>query len=198
MSYKQSAISSSEERQKLLAGKTTQDVLLHFGDTLKVARRRYRQFVNNGIDQGTRPELQGGGLVRSAGGDKTGLLGRKKEEREKGDARILGSGDFVLRIIKKGNDSIDDKAMRSVSLEDLISKVCSKFKITLDELVSKRRKRELSRARAVLCYLAVDELNYSGEDLARILSISGRGVSDCRDRGQKILDNPKIISEYLT
>jgi len=198
MSYKQSAISSSEERQKLLAGKTTQDVLLHFGDTLKVARRRYRQFVNNGIDQGTRPELQGGGLVRSAGGDKTGLLGRKKEEREKGDARILGSGDFVLRIIKKGNDSIDDKAMRSVSLEDLISKVCSKFKITLDELVSKRRKRELSRARAVICYLAVDELNYSGEDLARILSISGRGVSDCRDRGQKILDNPKIIYEYLS
>jgi len=198
MSYKQSAISSSGERQKLLAGKTTQDVLLHFGDTLKVARRRYRQFVNNGIDQGTRPELQGGGLVRSAGGDKTGLLGRKKEEREKGDARILGSGDFVLRIIKKGNDSIDDKAMRSVSLEDLISKVCSKFKITLDELVSKRRKRELSRARAVICYLAVDELNYSGEDLARILSISGRGVSDCRDRGQKILDNPKIIYEYLS
>jgi len=106
-----------------------QDVLLHFGDTIKVARRRYRQFVKNGVDQarpprlrprdagrGTRPELQGGGLVRpachardvniwkqknsgivqamlerqvegkaragrSAGGNKSGLLGRKKEER---------------------------------------------------------------------------------------------------------------------
>ena len=110
----------------------------------------------------------------------------------------MGSGDFVSRIIKKGNDSIDDKAMRSVSLEDLISKVCSKFEITLDELVSKRRKRKLSQARAVLCYLAVDELNYSGEDLARILSISGRGVSDCRDRGQKVVDNPEIIREYLS
>ncbi len=32
------------------------------------------------------------GLVRSTGGDKRGLLGRTKEEREKGDARILGSG----------------------------------------------------------------------------------------------------------
>jgi len=47
-------------------------------------------------------------------------------------------------------------------------------------------------------FMAVNELNYSGEDLARILSISGRGVSDCRDRGQKILDNPKIIYEYLS
>lgn len=29
--------------------------------------------------------------------------------------------------------------------------------------------------------------DYSGEELARLLSISGRGVSDCRDRGQKML-----------
>jgi len=189
---------SSRFKDKLLAEKTIEDVLLHFGETKKVARRRYRQFVKNGIDQGKRPELQGGGLVRSAGGNKAGLLGRKKAEREKGDARILGSGNFVSRILKEGNDSIDDKAMRSVSLEDLISKVCSRFEITLDELVSKRRKRKLSRARAVLCYLAVDELNYSGEDLARILSISGRGVSDCRDRGQKVVVNPEIIREYLS
>jgi len=40
--------------------------------------------------------------------------------------------------------------------------------------------------------------NYSGEDLARILSISGRGVSDCRDRGQKVVGNPEIIREYLS
>ncbi|RLC09170.1 MAG: hypothetical protein DRH43_08755 [Deltaproteobacteria bacterium] len=44
--------------------------LLHFGDILKVARRRYRQFVKNGTDQGRRPEFQGGGLIRSAGGNK--------------------------------------------------------------------------------------------------------------------------------
>jgi len=83
---------------KFLAEKTIEDVLLHFGGTLKGARRRYRQFVKNGIDQGNRPELHGGGLVRSAGGDKTGLLGRKKEEREKGDERILGSGDFACPV----------------------------------------------------------------------------------------------------
>ena len=56
-------------------------MLLHFGKNLREARRRYRNFVKNGIDQGTRPELQGGGLVRSAGGKKAGLLGRKKKKR---------------------------------------------------------------------------------------------------------------------
>jgi len=188
----------SNKPEKSLAEKTIEDVLLHFGETLKVARRRYRQFVKNGIDQGKRPEFQGGGLVRSAGGNKAGLLGRKKEERENGDARILGSGDFVANVMKDANEVLEQRARFDISLEDLISRVCSKFEITLDELVSKRRKRELSRARAVLCYLAVDELNYSGEDLARNLAISGRGVSDCRERGQKILDNPEIIREYIS
>jgi REP element-mobilizing transposase RayT len=81
-----------------LAGKTTMDVLLRFGNNVRIVRRRYRHFVKQGVNQGRRPELQGGGLVRSAGGNKVGLLGRKKEEREKGDARILGSGDFACPV----------------------------------------------------------------------------------------------------
>ncbi len=183
--------------EKSLAEKTIEDVLLYFGDTKTVARRRYREFVSKGIEQGTRPDLQGGGLVRSSGGTKLGLLGRKKEEREKGDERILGSGDFVANVMKDANEVLEQRAKFDISLEVLISRVCSKFEVTLDELVSKRRKRELSRARAVLCYLAVDELNYSGEDLARSLAISGRGVSDCREREKKILDKAEIIGEYL-
>ena len=48
--------------EKILVEKTVEDILLHFGETAKVARRRYRQFVKNGVDQGKRPELQGGGF----------------------------------------------------------------------------------------------------------------------------------------
>ena len=141
--------------------------------------------------------MQGGGLIRSSGGDKAGLLGGKKEERKKGDARILGSGDFVSDVMKKANELMDDRAKFSISLQDLVSKVCSRFEITFDELISGRRKRNLSQARAVLCYLAVDKLGYTGEKLARTLGISERGVSDCRDRGKKIFDNLETISEYL-
>ena len=114
------------EEDRYLAEKTVEDVLQFFGKNLKEARTNYRRFVEKGIKHGRREDLQGGGLVRSAGGDKRGLLGRKKGEREKGDQRILGS------------------------------------------------------------------------DVARSLKISGRGVSDCRERGRKILDKPEIIGEYLT
>jgi len=79
------------KENKPLAEKTIEDVLLHFGDTLKVARKRYRQFIKNGI-------VQGGGLIRSSGGNKSGLLGRKKEDRELSDERVLGSGDFACPV----------------------------------------------------------------------------------------------------
>ena len=142
--------------------------------------------------------MQGGGLVRSAGGDTSVLSPKRKEDRELSDERILGSGDFVSGVMKKANELMNDRARFSISLQDLASKVCSRFEITFDELISRRRKRNLSQARAVFCYLAVDQLGYSGENMVRTLKISGRGVSDCRDRGKKILDNPEIISEYLT
>ena len=82
-------------------------------------------------------------------------------------------------------------------LDELISRVCAKLEIRVKDLMSKSRKRCLSQARGVVCYLAVDELGYRGDDVARILRISGRGVSDCRERGREILDKPEIIGEYL-
>ena len=191
-------IPPSDEKDRYLAEKTVEDVLRFFGKNLKEARRRYREFVEKGIKQGRREDLQGGGLVRSAGGDKRGLLGRKKGEREKGDQRILGSGDFVADIIKNANEALDQTAKFDISLDELISRVCAKRKIKFKDLISKSRKRYLSQARAEVCYLAVDKLDYRGDDVARILRISGRGVSDCRQRGRKILDNTKIIDDYLT
>jgi len=191
-------INAGEKNGKSLAEKTVEDVLQYFGKNLKEARRRYRQFVEKGIKHGRRPELQGGGLVRSAGGDKRGLLGRKKGEREKGDQRILGSGDFVANVIKDANEVLAQTAKFDISLDELIFRVCAKFEIKVKDLISTSRKRYLSQARGVVCYLAVDELGYMGDDVARSLKISGRGVSDCRERGRKILDKPEIIGEYLT
>ena len=53
-------------QKRSLAEKTIEDVLLHFGKSLKEARRKYRVFVEKGIKQGRREDLQGGGLIRPA------------------------------------------------------------------------------------------------------------------------------------
>jgi len=102
---------------------SSEDVLLHFGETVRVSRRRYRDFVGKGIDQGNRPEFQGGGLVRSAGGEEAGLLGRKAEEREKGDPRILGSGDFVNKALMKAGEEWKAQTGPKPPLETLMKAV---------------------------------------------------------------------------
>ncbi len=46
----------------------TDFILRRFGRRPTDARRHYRSFVSKGIEQGRRPELTGGGLIRSVGG----------------------------------------------------------------------------------------------------------------------------------
>jgi putative transposase len=63
-------------------------VLGYFGGGRK-AVLKYEQFVREGISQGRRPELVGGGLIRSLGGWSQVLSLRRKGIRVASDERIL-------------------------------------------------------------------------------------------------------------
>jgi putative transposase len=75
-------------------------ILNLFGGKVAEARRLYLEFVKKGVSAGRRPDLTGGGLVRSAGGWSALTTMRKDESRMKGDERILGQGDFVETVLK--------------------------------------------------------------------------------------------------
>ena len=182
-----SAKSSSAKDQESLAEKTIEDVLLHFGETKRVARRRYREFVKKGIDQGRRPELQGGGLVRSAGGNKAGLLGRKKGAREKGDHRILGSGDFVNEALIKAGEEWESQTGLRPSLEALINSVSEAFDLSSQQLKSRSRRKPILDARSVLARVAVRNHGYKGIEVAEALSLSPSSVSRIVESGENIL-----------
>jgi len=166
-----------------LAEKTIEDVLLHFAETKKVARRKYRQFVKSGIDQGKRPELQGGGLVRSSGGNKAGLLGRKKEEREKGDARILGGSDFaspvkcaayfsgVNEALRKAGENWEKGKKKKMPLEQLIKAVASHFEVEEEDLKSSCKKKPVVEAKSAFGYLAINKMAYSGREVGNFLNM---------------------------
>ena len=196
-SYQQSAISSCERSQKPLAEKTVEDVLLYFGDKLNVARRRYRDFVKKGIKQGARPDLQGGGLVRNAGGNKSGLLGRKREDHEKGDERILGSGDFVSEVLDKAGESFEDQAGGRLSLEELIGTVARFMGIPIGDLKSSSRKRKLAHARSIVAYAAIRNLGYKATEVAEVLSLSPPTVSQNVEKGKIFLDRNEELKIEL-
>lgn len=69
-------------------------VLLRFSDTEARAQALYRSFVEQGITHGKRPELTGGGLIRSLGATRGALAQRKEGDRVLTDERVLGAGEF--------------------------------------------------------------------------------------------------------
>ena len=204
---------NSVQNRKSLAENTIEGILLHFGDTLKVSRRRYRQFIKNGIDQGTRPDLQGGGLVRSAGGKKAGLLGRKKEKglpafpenreaggwraREKGDERILGSGEFVENILADSEKIEGYKFFRKVSLSELVEKVSTYLDADKDEVLSGNRRQKNCHARGLISFLAAKSMGYKFNDIAEILGIHPVTAGRCAEKGKRLVDNDKGIWDIL-
>jgi len=194
---------------KPLAEKTIEDVLLRFGETKKVARRRYRQFVEKGIKQacppspspslslrrggrGTREDLQGGGLVRSAGGETAGLLGRKAEERENGDTRILGSGDFVDATLHESETLLEKKYLPKRPIEELIEIVAGKLGLKPELICSGKRQRQYSEARSVLAWLAVEEVGHPAAEVARFLGISRVGVLLSLEKAQDICQKHEL------
>ena len=68
-------------------------ILSLFGNA-RSGKRNYLRFVQQGITLGRRPELVGGGLIRSLGGWAEVLALRGRGEKEVSDQRILGDGEF--------------------------------------------------------------------------------------------------------
>lgn len=184
-------------QKTLLAEKTIEDVLLNFGETKKTARRRYREFVEKGIKHGTREDLQGGGLVRSAGGETAGLLGRAKEDREKGDARILGTGEFVNQALMKAGKDWEKRQEDKISLPELVGKVASHLDLNKERIISASRRKEITDARALVCHFAINNLSYSASEVARALAISRVNAGRCAERGKKVLDNYEDLKDIV-
>jgi hypothetical protein len=189
--------STGVKKEKSLAEKTVEDVLQFFGKSLKEARRRYRVFVEKGIKRGHRTDLQGGGLIRSAGGDRASLIGQKKGDREKSDQRILGSGDFVSGVLKKAKENAEHKAGCNISLAELIRRVCKKYDIKTKELMLDIRRAPYNQARAIISYFSIHELGCRGSDVAKTLNLSRASVSKAMSRGEKLIDKKQSLWELL-
>jgi len=184
-------------RNIFLAEKTIEDVLKHFGKTLKEARQRYREFVEKGIKHGRRTDLQGGGLVRSAGGDASVLSSNRKEDRELSDERILGSGDFVAFVIQDKNELEEKRLDKKIPLDELICLVSDFLGIEKSEVFSRSRKRIIGKARALIAYYSIYEMGYKGAEVGRALRIAGPSVSQCIERGKILVDTEPEMYQKL-
>ena len=119
----------------VFAGQNEDEVLQLFGSSKGLARKKYRSFIEDGISQGNRDELVGGGLRRSRK-----LSG--SEEFEAYDERILGSGEFVERLQQE--TQLAGATPRDLSIDEIIRRVASIYSIEPASLRQGGKRKNLS------------------------------------------------------
>ena len=174
---------------KILPGQITDEVLLLFGKRLSTARQKYRQFVADGVPQGRRQELVGGGLRRSqkASGGQEGL--------ESFDDRVLGSGEFVESL--RQDAIIRALLPPKLSMPHLQEIVCNLFAVEPQAILLRARKDNVSEAKTVFSYAAIRLLGLKGSEVGKHLGMGSSAVSRAVARGEEVLRNRPAIKERL-
>jgi REP element-mobilizing transposase RayT len=174
---------------KKFPGQVVEEVLQLFGTRLISARQEYRQFVSDGIPQGRRPELVGGGLRRSQ------MACGIPEEIESYDDRVLGSGQFVESLQQE--TKISDILPIRLTLSELTKIVCKLLEVSPELILRRTRRGDASQARAVFCYVAVRMCGMVGVDVGKLLSMGPSSVSRAAHRGEHILLERPTLKKKL-
>lgn len=154
-------------------------ILDNFGRGQK-AVEKYERFVKEGADHGRRPELVGGGLLRSLGGWSQVLSLRRKGMKVASDERILGGDEFIQKLLSEAEEKQRETLRLSRKVPDLptlASRIIKGEGIEEWELRSGMRTREVRRARKMFCQLAVGKMGYPGAEVARYLGVTTSSVN---------------------
>lgn len=154
-------------------------VLGYFGSG-REAVKKYEQFVRKGVSQGRKPELVGGGLIRSVGGWSQVLSLKRRGVKVASDERILGSERFIERLLSEAEEREKETLRLSRKVPDLPTlarKIVKEEGIEESELRSGMRKKRVVKGRRILCQLAVRKMGYPGAEVARFLGVTTSAVN---------------------
>jgi putative transposase len=158
----------------------TATVPAYFGRRRHHAIAHYEAFVAEGIPRGRRPELVGGGLVRSPGRWSQVLPVRRRGIRVASDERILGSGEFIERLRAEAGRREDETlrlSRKSVDVATLATTITAQARVPEAELRSGSRRPAVVRARRLFCQVAVKAMGDSGAAVARFLGVTTSSVN---------------------
>ena len=165
-------------------------VLQCFGQTTYGARRAYLSYVEEGVRQGRREDLIGGGLIRSLGGWSEALkLRLKGQDHIKSDERILGDSDFVDSVLAQADEHYTRQSelrRRGYNLERIAKRAAEIYRLDVQEVLARGRQQQRVNARSLFCFWAVHELGAALTELARRLGMSPAGVGYAVQRGAAI------------
>jgi len=150
-----------------------------FGQNQRRAVAWYAACVRAGVADGRRPDLVGGGLLRSLGGWSQVLPVRRKGRKMAGDARILGSGAFTEHLLAAACQEKETLRLSRnvVGPATLTRTILAGEGVTERQLRSGSQRPAVVKARRVFCQMAVQGLGYAGAGLARFLGMTTSSVN---------------------
>ncbi len=175
-------------------------VLRLFGKKVPAARQAYRSYVKRGIAQGRRPELVGGGLIRSAGGWSVVKAIRRAKDPMKSDERILGDGEFTQFVLNEARERLEERyplKAQGYDLDKVTIRVSSALGIVPEQVWLPGKHPLTVKARSLLCYWAVRKLGVSATELSKKLGVSQPSVSISVKRGERIakVDQLELVED---
>lgn len=175
-----------------------EEILERFGKKENKCRKKYLEYIQDGIKQGTRDDLRGGGLIRSKGGRFAAILDRKAGLMEMADDRVLGSGIFVENTLK--NIEKKEKIKKQINYRDsekILGNIAEYYKLEPKWIKSKAKREDISKARAVFIYVCVEYTDKKMVELAEELELSVSGISRSYYRGESLIKNEDILINML-
>jgi len=160
-------------------------VLSWFGSREKEARKAYRSYVAEGTPLGRQPELVGGGLIRSLGGWSQVRALRTSKMGVRADERILGSGEFVDRILAEAEERIKCQIpdpRRLLQARQYVEEQCAEYGVSIAEVLGGSRRAPIARLRLALARHLVGQLGLPLAEAARQLGVTTSGISRALER----------------
>ena len=123
--------------------------------------------------------MVGGGLTRSVGRWSEVVSMRRMGQRQLSDERILGSGEFVQRILEEAEERIryyytaDEKKAK---IREVVKETCRKNNIKIDELYYGGRRRNVSFARAQAAHILIEDFGITLAEVARNLGVTTSAI----------------------
>jgi len=158
-------------------------------------RGAYRAFVAQGIPQGRRPELQGGGLVRSLGGWTAVAALRRGREAYAADERVLGAPAFVEELLQAAAPA--ERPLKPPALLTVLGAVAAALGLPPAALASAGRAARVARAREGAAYLWCRVAGQSGRVLAAALGLSHQAVYAAATRGERAAARWQAVWQQL-
>jgi hypothetical protein len=148
--------------------------------------------VEKGVANGKRPELTGGGLIRSVGGWAAAKALRRANALQKGDERILGDGDFVAAVLSEANEAYETKyrlKAKGIDVDTVAQRAAQIVDIEPSLVWESGKQPKVVQARSLLCYWATSEPGVSQAWLSKRLKLSQPAISLSVARGRAIAIN---------